>query len=48
MWLYGVQGLGFRVHLVILEKKMETTIVNCGYIGIMKKKMETTVYWGFK
>ena len=25
-----------------MEKKMETTIVHWGYIGIMEKKMETT------
>ena len=31
----------------IFEKKMETTIVYWGYIGIMEKKMETTrVSWG--
>ena len=30
-----------------MEKKMETTIVYWGYMGIMEKKMETTiVYWG--
>ena len=29
-------------------KKIETTIVYWGFIGIMEKKMETTiVYWGF-
>ena len=28
--------------------RMETTIVDWGYIGIMEKKMETTVvYWGY-
>ena len=27
----------------ISEKKMETTIVYRGYIGIMEKKMETTM-----
>ena len=26
-----------------MEKKMETTIVYQGYIGIMEKKMETTI-----
>ena len=32
----------------IMEKRMETTIVYWGYIGIMEKKMETTiVYWGY-
>ena len=31
-----------------MEKKMETTIVYWGYIGIMEKKMEATiVYWGY-
>ena len=31
-----------------MDKKMETTIVYWGYIGIMEKKMETTiVYWGY-
>ena len=29
-----------------MEKKMETTIVYWGYIGIMEKKMETTIYDG--
>ena len=30
-----------------MEKKMETTVVYWGNIGIMEKKMETTVvYWG--
>ena len=29
-----------------MEKKMETTIVYWGYVGIMEKKMETNiVYW---
>ena len=28
-----------------MEKKMETTIVYWGYIGIMEKKMETCI-WG--
>ena len=33
---------------MIMGKKMETTIVYRGYIGIMEKKMETTiVYWGY-
>ena len=46
------QGLsrhwGYRGHIGIMEKKMETTIVCWGYIGIMEKKMETTiVYWGY-
>ena len=33
-----------------MEKKMETTIVYWGYIGIMEKKMETTImgYIGFR
>ena len=26
-----------------MEKKMETTVVYWGYIGIMEKKMETTI-----
>ena len=27
---------------------METTLIYCGYIGIMEKKMETTlIYWGY-
>ena len=27
---------------------METTIVYCGYTGVMENKMETTiVYWGY-
>ena len=27
---------------------METTIIYCGYIGIMEKKMETAIiYWGY-
>ena len=31
-----------------MEKKMETTIVFGGYIGIMEKKMDTIiVYWGY-
>ena len=31
-----------------MEKKMETTIVYWGYIGIMEKRMEATiVYYGF-
>ena len=31
-----------------MEKKMETTIIYWGYIGIMEKKMETTIiYWGY-
>ena len=30
-----------------MEKKVETTIVSWGYIGIMEKKMETTIVnWG--
>ena len=30
-----------------MEKKMETTILIWGYIGIMEKKMETTILiWG--
>ena len=34
-------------HIGIMEKRMEATIVYCGYIGIMEKKMEATiVYWG--
>ena len=28
-----------------MEKKMETTIVYCGYIGIMENKMETTIVY---
>ena len=31
-----------------MEKKMETTIVYWGYIGIVEKKMETSImglYW---
>ena len=32
----------------VMEKKLETTIVYWGYIGVMEKKMETTiVYWGY-
>ena len=33
----------------MMEKKMETTIVYWGYIGIMEKKMEITIlgYIGF-
>ena len=33
-----------------MEKKMETTTVYWGYIGIMEKKMETTImgYIGFR
>ena len=32
----------------IIEKKMETTTVYWGFIGIMENQMETTiVYWGF-
>ena len=44
---------GFKVskivtYIGIMEKKMETTIVDWVYIGIMEKKMETTiVYWGY-
>ena len=31
----------------LMEKKMETTIIYWGYIGIMENKMEATiVYWG--
>ena len=31
-----------------MEKKMETTIVYWGHIGILEKTLETTiVYWGF-
>ena len=27
---------------------METTLIYCGYIGIVEKKMETNiVYWGY-
>ena len=34
--------------LGIMENKMETTIVNWGYIGIMENKMETTiVHWAY-
>ena len=30
-----------------MEKKMETTPIYWGYIGVMEKKMETTtIYWG--
>ena len=28
---------------MIMEKKMKTTIIYRGVIGIMKKKMETTI-----
>ena len=36
------------LHAGIMEKKMETTIVDGGYIGIMEKKMDTTVVgWGY-
>ena len=28
-----------------MEKKMETTVLYRGYIGIMEKKMETTVHF---
>ena len=35
-----VWGLGFKIQG--MEKKMETTIVFGGYIGVMEKKMETT------
>ena len=31
---------------LIMENKMDTTIVYWGYIGIMEKKMETTIYNG--
>ena len=32
-----------------MEKKMETTMVYWGYIGIVEKKMEATiVYWDAK
>ena len=31
------------VNIEIMENKMETTIVCCGYIGIMENKMETTI-----
>ena len=32
----------------MIEKKMETTIVHWGCIGIMEKKMETAiVYWDY-
>ena len=37
-----------RSVLSLLLRKMETTIVYWGYIGIMEKKMEATiVYWGY-
>ena len=39
---YSILGLYVR----IMEKKLETTIVYWGYIGIMEKKMDTIVYWG--
>ena len=40
--------IGFRVANVIMEKKMETTLLYrgnmWGYIRIMEKNMETTIY----
>ena len=33
----------FRVILAMLEKKMETTIVYWGYIGIMENKIEAAI-----
>ena len=45
MNFYSVLGL-YRDYIGIMEKNMETTIVQLDYIGIMEKKMETTVvYW---
>ena len=36
-------GICYRGCIGRMEKKMETTIVDCGYTGGMEKKMETTV-----
>ena len=41
---FRFRAIGFRVwgYTGILGNKVETAIVNCGYIGMMEKKMETT------
>ena len=31
------------MHVGIMEKKMETTILYWGYIGAVEKKMDTTI-----